>query len=257
MISKSGLKNILALKHKKFRTEQELLLIEGFHLCLEALQSDFTVATLLINPDNLPPQKVNEIIQIARNKQVEIIEIQQYEVNQLADTVNSQGIFCIVQQKKYNLTAILNKDNKFIILINEGQDPGNVGTIIRTCDWFGIDAVLLSNGTVELFNPKVIRSTMGSIFHLPIIEGVDLNMLLPRFKQHHYHIFGTDVNGEYPYHQINYPVPLVLVVGNENQGIDKKLWRYFDKIVKIPSYGKAESLNMALAAAIIISRVVN
>jgi len=176
--------------------------------------------------------------------------------NRLADTVNSQGIFCIVRQKNFDLEAILNKPNKLIVIIDEGQDPGNVGAIIRTTDWFGITAVFLSIGTVELFNPKVIRSTMGSIFHLPIVENVDLKNLLPRLKQRHFHIVGSDVNGEYPYHQIDYPSPMALVIGNENRGIAKNIYHLIDKTIKIPSYGKVESLNMAVAAAIIISRMV-
>ena len=257
MISKSRLKNILALRSKKFRGEQNLFLIEGYRLCQEALQSDFRVETLLIYSDSLSPQNLNEITKLAQYKQVEILEIQQSEVKRLAETVNSQGVFCIIQQKKIELDTVLNKDNQLIVIISEGQDPGNVGTIIRTCDWFGITAIFLSKGTVELYNPKVIRSTMGSIFHLQIVEQVELDNLLPRLSQMGYHIFGTDVNGQYNYNQTNYPRPLALVIGNENKGINNNLFKYFDRTIKIPSYGKAESLNMAVAASITISRAIN
>lgn len=257
MISKSRLKNILSLKHKKFRSEQKLFLIEGYRLCQEALQSDFTVETLLISPDNLSPQKFDEIIQIARNKTTEVVEIQTPEINRLAETGNSQGIFCIIKQKQDYLESILNKENKFIVIIDEGQDPGNVGTTIRTCDWFGIDAVFLSKGSVELFNPKVMRSTMGSIFHLPIVEHINLELILPRLKQLDFHLYASDVYGDHNYHQIDYQKPVALIIGNENRGVNKDLFSYFDKTIKIPSYGKAESLNMAVASAIIISRMVN
>ena len=257
MISKTRLKNILSLKYKKFRNEQNLFLIEGFRLCQEALQSDFKVETLLINPDTLSPQKSDKIVQLARQKQIEIIEIQQIEVKQLADTINSQGLFCVVNQKKYELAPILKEDIQVIVIIDDGQDPGNVGTIIRTCDWFGVDVILLSPMTVELFNPKVIRSTMGSIFHLPIIPDIDLNILLPQLQKLGYHIFGSDIEGKFNYNKIEYRRPAALVFGNENIGIKSDLFKYFDKTVKIPSYGKAESLNMATAAAIIISQAVN
>jgi len=257
MISKARLKNILALKYKKYRDEQNLFLIEGFRLCQEAIQSDFAVETLLISPDILSPPKVHEIVQLARHKEIEIIEIRRPEVKQLADTVNSQGTFCVVKQKKYELDALLNNENQVIVIIDEGQDPGNVGTIIRTCDWFGVDAIFLSHGTVELYNPKVIRSTMGSIFHLPIVPQNDLNILLPHLKKMDWHIFGSDINGNYTYNQIDYPRPIALVFGNENTGIKSDLFKYLDKTVKIPSYGKAESLNVATAVAIIISQVVN
>ncbi len=257
MISKSRFRSILALKHKKFRDEQNLFLIEGYRLCQEALQSDFIIDALLINPDCLPHPKLNEIVQLAQHRQIAVIEINQAEVKRLAETVNSPGIFCIVQQRSFDLDAYIAKDNHLIVVIDEGQDPGNVGTIIRACDWFGVDAVFLSNATVELYNPKLVRSTMGSIFHLPIIDEVDLNLLFPRLKQQGYYIFGADIDGENPYHQINYPRPLMLVIGNENRGIRKDLIPYLDKTVKIPSHGKAESLNMALAAAIIISRILH
>jgi TrmH family RNA methyltransferase len=257
MVSKSRLKSILSLKLKKYRDEQNLFLIEGYRLCQEALLSDFSVETLLICDDLLSPQKLKEIVQLARYKQIEVIEIQPSEVKRLADTVNSQGIFCIVQQQRLDLEAILNKENKIIVIIDEGQDPGNMGTIIRTCDWFGVDAVLLSEGTVELYNPKVIRSTMGSIFHLPIVEDVDLKVVLPRLKQPGFHIFAADANGDHQYNQVDYLMPIALVIGNENRGIKNDLFNYVDKTIKIPSYGKAESLNMATAAAIIISRIVN
>jgi len=257
MISKTRLKNILALKHKKFRNEQKLFLIEGYRLCQEAIRSDFSVETLLINSNILSRQKLDEIIQLAKTKQVEVVEIQETEVNRLAGTDNSQGIFCIVKQREDRLEFILNHTNRFLVIIDRGQDPGNVGTIIRTCDWFGIDGVFLSKGTVELFNSKVVRSTVGSIFHIPIFEDVDLELLFPRLKQLGYHLFAADINGEYLYHHVDYQIPMALVIGNENKGISKNFAGYFDKTIKIPSYGKAESLNMALAAAIMMSRMVN
>jgi len=257
MISKSRFKKILALKQKKGRAQQKRFLIEGFRLCQEALRSDFDVEMLLINSDVLPSHKSREIIQLAQQQQPEVIYIEQSEGKRLADTVHSQGVFCVVKQKSYHLEPILQNRYARIVIVNGGQDPGNVGTLIRTCDWFGIDAVLLSHGTVELFNPKLIRATMGSIFHLPIIEPVDLQSLLPQLRGQGYHIFGAEVNGTDSYDRIPYPVPVALVIGSENQGIDAELRQYFDKTIRISRYGKAESLNMAMAGAIIISRMVN
>ena len=255
MISKTRLKDILSLKHKKFRNQEKLFLIEGYRLCEEALRSDFIVEALLISSDLLPPQQIESVIQFARQKRVEVIEIQEADVNKLADTVHSQGIFGVIRQNDYHLDSILNNENKLIILIDGGQDPGNVGTIIRAGDWFGVDAVLLSAGSVELFNPKVVRSTMGSIFHLPVLEEVEIGLVLPRLKQLGYQILAADVQGKFLYHRMQYQFPAALIIGNENTGIDKTLIPYLDYTVSIPGHGKAESLNMALAAAIIISRM--
>ena len=256
MISKNRIKDIRALKQKKLRDQKKMFLIEGARLCLEALQSDFIVETILICNETISSSHSEKIYNLAHQKNVEIIEIETTDVATLAETVHSQGIFGIVEQRPYSLDEVLNKNNRFILIIDSGQDPGNVGTIIRTCDWFKIDAVLMSNGSVELFNPKVVRSTMGSIFHLPICENVELHEVLPDLKQLDYQIYAADVRGAFFFHEIEYKFPAALIIGNENRGLDSKLLEYSDKTVAIPSFGKAESLNMATATAIIMSRMI-
>jgi len=114
----------------------------------------------------------------------------------------------------------------------------------------------MSSGSVELFNPKVVRSTMGSIFHLPICENVELHDVLPHLKQLDYQIYAADVRGAFFFHEMEFQFPAALVIGNENKGLDSRLLAHVDKTVAIPSFGKAESLNMATAAAIIISRII-
>jgi len=257
MLSKTRLNSILSLKRKKYRDAFRKFLIEGYHLCYEALQSRFRVETLLIAPELLAEEKASTLIQLAHRKSAEVIEITSSDVQRLADTVNSQGIFAIVLQSHATTEIFANAKCELGIAIDAGQDPGNLGTVIRTCDWFGVSAVILGKGSVELYNPKVVRSTMGSIFHLPILEQVELSYWLPEMKNLGYSIYGADVNGPELYHQIQYPRPLIVVIGNENRGIGPPVRRHIDKFVKIPCYGKAESLNMAVAAALIISRIVN
>lgn len=257
MLSKARFNYILSLKRKKYRETHHKFLVEGYHLCTEAIQSGFKVETLLIAPELLTQEKYTELLSLASLKAIKVENIEAPDVRRLADTVNSQGIFAIVEQKKFQLDDVMRSGCELGIVIDAGQDPGNLGTIIRTCDWFGVSAVFLGKGTVELFNPKVVRSTMGSIFHLPIVEQLDLADWLPAMRERGYSIFGADVNGTYAYHQIAYPRPLLMVIGNENRGIQPELHAFLDKLVKIPSYGKAESLNMAVAAALIISRIIN
>ena len=254
MLSKSHLKKITALKTKKIRNQNQLFLIEGLRICYEAIQSDFMVETLLIQT-NIYSDERTKLIEYAREKEVEIIKISETDTKMLAETVHSQGVFCVVRQKQYSLDLIKEKDNKFIVIIDSGQDPGNLGTIIRTCDWFGVDAVILSKGTVELYNPKVVRSTMGSIFHLPVIENVDLSDFLPGIKQTGFSIFAAAVEGHFPYSKINYKTPFALILGNENKGIEKQNLPIVDKTIHIPLFGKAESLNIASAGAVLISYI--
>jgi len=254
MLSKSHFKKITALKTKKFRDQKQQFLVEGLRNCYEAIQSDFVVETLLIQ-HHVNSDKIAELIECARENKVEIIEISEADIRALAGTVHSQGVFCVVQQKQYSLESINKKDSKFIVIIDSGQDPGNLGTIIRTCDWFGVDTVILSKGTVELYNPKVVRSTMGSIFHLPVIENVDLSHFLLSIKQMDFGIFAADVEGQSPYFQTDYKEPVALILGNENKGIEKKHLPLVNKTINIPSFGKAESLNIASAGAVLISYI--
>lgn len=256
MISKTRLKEICAVKRKKHRDQEKLFLIEGARLCLEALQSDFIVRTMLICNEAIPSSYAEKICALAQKKNVEIITIEKSEVAAVAETVHSQGIFGIVEQRSYSLDKLLNTNSRLILIIDGGQDPGNVGTMIRTCDWFNIDAVLLSKGSVELFNPKVVRSTMGSIFRMPICDNIDPGEALPRLKNQGYHIYAADAKGASLFHEIEFKFPAALLIGNENRGIDSNNFKYIDTTVAIPSFGKAESLNMATAAAIIMSRII-
>ena len=254
MLSKSHLKKITVLKNKKFRDQKKQFLIEGLRSCLEALQSDFIVETLLFNPKN-NFQNFNDLINLALKKNIELVEITEKDAKELADTVHSQEVFCVVQQKQFSTDSILKNRNEFIVIIDSGQDPGNMGTLIRTCDWFGVNAIFLSSGNVELFNPKVVRSTMGSIFHVPVVEGVDLNLFLPRIKKGGYHIFAADVKGQSFYHQVNYEKPVALILGNESRGISKNIFQFVEKTIKIPAFGKAESLNIGSAGAVLLSHI--
>ena len=256
MLSKTRLKKITALKNKKTRDKQNLFLIEGFRLCEEAIQSDFQVHNLFVNPEAVSSANYEKLIQQASQKGIKITEIDNADVKQLADTFHSQGIFAIIEQRSLPFESWLSESIQFLVIIDAGQDPGNIGTIIRTCDWFGIDAVVLSKGSVDLYNPKLIRSTMGSIFHLPVFENVDLTTTLPLLKKKGFTVYGADVQGNVYFHQVSYKPPLAVILGNENKGIDRKLFQHIDYAIKIPSYGKAESLNLALAGAVIISRIV-
>lgn len=245
------------MKHKKGRAEQGLFLIEGLRLCEEALSSDYTLEMLLVCHHHLDKSAARAVLELGRERQVEIVSINAAMAERLADTVHSQGIFGIVRQQQVPLERLFDRSIRFLVIVDTGQDPGNVGTIIRACDWFGVDAVVLSAGTVELYNPKVVRATMGSIFRVPVFENIPLESALPAIKQRGFQIFAADAKGQQLYHRVHYELPLALIIGNENRGLDRKLEAYVDHTVAIPRHGQAESLNMALAAGIILSRIVD
>jgi TrmH family RNA methyltransferase len=212
------------------------------------------VDTLLFNPkDDLENIKI--LLGLARKRDAEVIEINESEVKALSDTVHSQGVFCVVRQKQFDIEFLMQKKPNFIVMVEAGQDPGNLGTLIRTCDWFGVDAIILSTGNVDLYNPKVLRATMGSIFHVPIIENINLHLFLSEIKKMGYHVFAADVGGGLPYFQAEFIKPVALILGNENRGISKENLQLVDKTICIPAFGKAESLNLASAAAVLIGHI--
>jgi TrmH family RNA methyltransferase len=133
------------------------------------------------------------------------------------------------------------------------SDPGNLGTILRTCDWFGVDAVLLGKGCVSLYNEKVVRSTSGSIFHLPIYEDVDLLKTLPELKNNGFTLVSTVMDGE-SLIQTLLPEKTVLVLGNEAHGVNEAVKKISDRQVSIPRFGNAESLNVGVACAVFLSQ---
>ena len=163
----------------------------------------------------------------------------------LADTETPQGIMAICQQQNINVSNI---NGKKLLLIDSVQDPGNIGTMIRTADAAGMDAVILGTGCADPYNPKVVRSTQGSLFHLPIIKA----NLDPFIDELQIPVFGTALEGAIPYNQVESTDEFALLVGNEGQGVSKDLLEKTTNNLYIPIYGKSESLNVAVAAGILM-----
>ncbi|MBN1153981.1 RNA methyltransferase [candidate division KSB1 bacterium] len=253
-LSQNLLKQYRKLIQKKYRHRENKFIIEGIKLCTEALSSPFEILAMLLCVPLVPPAKISEFIQHCAVRRIPCYSIDEHALSSLSDTVNSQGVIAIV--KKHSLQ--FNMDEvKFAVIIDSAQDPGNLGTIIRTCDWFGVDAIFLGTNTVDLYNPKVLRSTMGSIFHIPVVEDVDCLQLIHGLKEDDFTIFAADAYGDNDLYSVRPHGKIALICGNESIGIDSSLESLADHRIKIPSRGRAESLNLAVSAGIIISYMVN
>ncbi len=172
----------------------------------------------------------------------------------MVDTENTQGILAVLEYKERDLVNNINQDDKFVLILDRIQDPGNMGTIIRTADSAGVDAVILLKGCVDIYNPKVIRSTMGSIFDMNIIHATQddaVNFL----KSNDFNIVSSYLQTDNYYHETTYDGKIALVIGNEANGINDELIAQSDKLVKIPIYGNAESLNAAISAAVLMYEI--
>ena len=224
---------------RKERDKTGQFLIEGIHLVEEALKNGADLEMLIIGERAYPPS--------FDFGSVPVVTVTEEIVQLLADTETSQGVFAVCrQQTDSHIHAA-----KTFLLIDSVQDPGNLGTMIRTADAAGVDAVIVGTGSVDIYNPKVLRSAQGSHFHLPIVRG-GLNEWFQKLGERNIPIFGTSLKGAVPYTEINKEESFALLVGNEGSGVSKELLDQTTKNLFIPIRGRSESLNVAVAAGILL-----
>ena len=255
MLSKEKLKELIKLKTKKGRSQQGKFLLEGLRLCGEALNSSWAIESILFTPSFEDKIKGNDFSKRLQKSNAKMIEVRTRDLEKLSDTITAQGIMCVVKIRRNQIEDLWRKNNNFILALDGIRDPGNAGTLIRTADALGVDGVILSGDTVELYNPKVVRSTMGSIFHLPVWDEVDLEKTLPELKNRNFKIIGADVRQGKSLDKVNYSGKFCLLIGSEAEGLNDKWLKLSDEVVYIPIIGKAESLNAAVAGGILLYEI--
>lgn len=225
---------------KKEREKSGQFLVEGFHLVEEALTNKL-VDELIIRMDTDLPLKWDL-------ESTEIYQVTDEIFSSITDTETPQGVVAVCKQPNFQMD--INKMTH-LLLIDRVQDPGNIGTMIRTADAAGFNAVILGEGCADLYSPKVVRSTQGSLFHLPIIKG-SLAKWITKLKESDMHVLGTALQGAVPYREMEQPNRFALLMGNEGSGVSDELLRMTTQNVYIPILGKSESLNVAVAAGILM-----
>lgn len=249
MLTQNELKYYSALQQKKYRQKEKKFIVEGKRLVEEVLKSKYKCELVIINESF--SQKDNSMLtKINKGTKTEIITDKNFQ--KLTDTKTPQGIATVVSMLSSSIK--ISKDENMVVALEDISDPGNVGTIIRTCDWFGIRSVIVSPDSVDMFNPKVIRSTMGSLFHINVYESEDFYSDLSILKKEGRKILCSDMSGENIFtHKTEESA--VLILSNEAHGPTEKLLKLSDEIITIPKYGNAESLNVASAAAVMIAEL--
>lgn len=228
------------LLSKKGRDKSGLYIVEGFHLVEEALKEPNIVSEIILTNQVEIPEKWNL-------EHVSLTKVTSEIMKVICETETPQGIAAICKQQ----TGTISNKHRKLLLVDAVQDPGNLGTMIRTADAAGIDAVVLGIGTVDLYNAKTIRATQGSLFHVPIIKD-DLTAIIPKLKENGIPIYGTSLKDGVVYKNEAPSEAFALLVGNEGNGVSQELLTLTDQNLYIPIYGKAESLNVAIASAILI-----
>lgn len=237
-ITQSQIKHLRSLQLKKYRQKYNQFIVEGTKSVLEFLNSSLVCVGIFAHEqvlENLSIDKFEDILYVANTKQM----------NQLSALKQSSGLMACFEIPE---TQPVNKQEKLVLALDDIRDPGNLGTIIRTADWFGLNQVVCSLESVDCYNPKVIQSSMGSLSRIAV-HYKDLAHLPIDFPNHDLMI--ADMNGE-DYRSVSFDRG-VLVIGNEGHGVSEKILNMAIRRVHIPRVGKAESLNAAVSASIILA----
>lgn len=243
-----------SLLTKKGRDRSGAFLVEGAHLVSEALKSGMEVTDVMFVPDSPAVMEVEEAVPQETFAAVRKTAVSEQVMAKITDAQTPQGIAAVVKKREIDWKAwvnVLTDQPASYVALDAIQDPGNLGTIIRSADAAGASAVFAGRGTVDLYNPKTIRSTMGSLFHLPVIS-CDLAVCLPLLRSKGIRVIGTSLAA----HHSCYEAPLggaaCFLLGNEGAGVSPALQALADDHVMIPMQGKAESLNVAMAATVLL-----
>lgn len=241
-------KHIKKLKDKKERDISNEYVIEGVKLLKEAIAEDAKIKKVIICDDCEKTEIISKEIMYEIAK-YDCVYVTKKLFKYISEVQEPQGILAIVE--KNNTNSDIDYSQDIIVALDDVQDPGNLGTILRTVDSIGITQILVSKGTADSYNPKVVRSTMGAIFRIKIIECEDLEKTLKEIRKHKFKIVVTSLQTENSIYDINYNKK-VIVIGNEANGVEKNIQDIADEKIKIPMIGKTESLNASVATGIVL-----
>jgi len=258
MLTKNDIKSITRLTQKKYRTETNCFLAEGGRLCEEAILSGWLIDRIVYCPSFLHSMRARQALKLAQQKQLPVFEVAVDDFVGISDTINSQGIVAVVHRRAPESEALehLRQSPRcLLVAIEKLHDPGNLGTVMRTADWLGVDGLIVGPNCVEVYNPKVVRSSMGSIFRVPVHEITEFAELLRKFQMFGAVLYGADQTGDFPYTTLRFASKKVLVLGDEIEGLSPAAKEIIHHRISIPKRGGGESLNVAIAAAILLAEM--
>lgn len=241
------------LRHRD-RIESGRFLAEGRQAVAEALGRPGTVVELLLAEDAV--DRHQDLLNVAVRASVRVSSVAAAELARLSDTVTPQGLLAVCRTVDVPLADALAGAPRLVVLCDQVRDPGNLGTVVRCADAFGADAVLVSEESVDLYNPKTVRASTGSIFHLPMSTGVAIAAAVEAARGAGLQVFGADGGGHCVIDDLavsgELSRPTLWVLGNEAWGLPAEHVELVDRLVALPIYGRAESLNLSTAAAVFL-----
>lgn len=239
MPSKAEIKSIAKLKQKKYRKESGLFVVEGIKLVNEIANTGLKVHKLFVTHQQAPHFKGHESVE----------KVTSAEMRQMSSMTTPPGLLAVVHLPE----KIRSTSAKHILLVDAVSDPGNLGTLLRTADWFGIKTVILSENSTDAYNPKVVQASMGSLFRVKVVYA-DLVKTITELKTNGTTVLGAVLTGKNIY-SYTFPERFALLLGSESHGIRPDLLSQCDEHITIPAFGNAESLNVAVSGAVILGEI--
>ncbi|MCF7884982.1 MAG: RNA methyltransferase [Candidatus Marinimicrobia bacterium] len=245
---------IRSLHQKKMRYKRNSFLIEGLKTTQAALGADHKISTIYFS-GKAKTEHLDRILKQAKEKRISVQKITDSDINEVSTLVNPDGMLAIGKIEHRNQSALIRTagPNLFLYRIN---DPGNLGTIMRTAAWFDLQNIMLSKGSVDPYNPKVVRASMGGLFHLDIVRNVDFEKMSKIVKSNNLKIISADMSGKNITGKQELPANFVLCMGSESHGLPDDIIEQSDLILSIPKLGTGESLNLAVSTGIIMKDLV-
>ena len=241
-------KHVKKLKEKKYRDQSQEFIIEGIKLVKEAIEGKANIKQIIIcdNCEDTGIIPKDLMYEIAKYNCIYVTE---NILKTMSDVNAPQGIMAIIGRN--NKEKDIDYSQDIIVALDDIQDPGNLGTILRTVDSIGLNQILVSKGTADCYNPKVVRSTMGAIFRIKIIECEDLEQTLKETQKNNFKLIVSSLQTNNSLYDINFDKK-VIIIGNEANGVEPQIQKMADEKIKIPMLGKTESLNASVATGIIL-----
>ncbi|MBQ8418251.1 MAG: RNA methyltransferase [Phascolarctobacterium sp.] len=236
------------LKQKKYRTQNGLYLAEGLRTAEEAVAYKVVETLFYVATDD---ERTMHLLEDAAAQNIKLVCVSENVMKKIADTETPQGIIAVCKMRQPKLENLL-ASGKMLLVLDRVGDPGNIGTMLRTADAAGIGGLVLLKGCADIYAPKTVRSSMGSLFHIPVLSGVSEQEFIAAGKKAGYDILVTCLDGADNLYKADLSGRIAFVMGNEAGGVSETLLDQADKRVYIPMAGRAESLNVAMAAGIVM-----
>ncbi len=246
--SNARVKELVQLQKKsKVRNEQGVFLVEGVKMYQEIPQEQLVKVYV---SETFADKQKEEINRLKDRRKLEYLSDHVFQY--VSDTKTPQGILCVVRQSTYCLEDILEAEDAHLLVLDNLQDPGNLGTILRTAEGAGVTGIIISKESVDIYNPKVIRSTMGSIYRVPFVYVEDLKEAIAKVKAHGIFTYAAHLDGKNSYDKEDYTKKTAFLIGNEGNGLRKEIADLADTWIRIPMQGQVESLNAAIATSVLM-----